>query len=473
MSNRTSGARDVAALQRFGFGPRPGDLDALGGDVIDAMRQLVLSKAVAEPTGERVTTSAQALRELNEFRTDQQRKRAVAQLAEEAKMQAAPAQSAPAINKPPPISQIPQLIFRSEAEARFRCAIESQIGFAERLVWFWSNHFAVAVGKDQSVRVTAGAFEREAIRPHVFGSFADMVLAVEKHPAMLIYLDNRQSIGPNSRAGLRRGRGLNENLAREILELHTLGAGGGYTQTDVTTLAKIITGWTVIGANDEDGELGEFRFNGNRHEPGDQTLLGRVYHNDGVKQGERALSDIAQRPEAALFVARKLARHFIADDPPAAIVTLLAKTFADTKGDLGAVSLALLESKEAIEAPALKLRSPQEFVIAALRATGRRFDVNQVLYVSQILGHGLWNPSGPNGFPDTDAQWANPDGMKVRLEFASTLARQTPGAMNPSQLLDETIGPITSAETRQAVARAESRAQGIALMLMSPEFQRR
>ncbi|WP_342361245.1 DUF1800 domain-containing protein [Terrarubrum flagellatum] len=488
MADRNSDARSIAALQRFGFGPRPGDLAALGGDALDAMRQIVRAKAVAEPTGDHLVSTPQALRELDEFRTEVQRKRAAAVALEEARQQqqamqppvgqpgqkvASIATPVPAINKPPPMAQIPQLIFRNEADARFRCAVEAQTGFAERLVWFWSNHFCVAVSKGQPNRVTAGSFEREAIRPHVFGKFADMLLAVEKHPAMLIYLDNRQSVGANSRAGARRGRGLNENLAREIMELHTLGVGGGYSQTDVTTLAKIITGWTVINQFDEDGELGEFRFNGNRHEPGDQTLLGKTYRDEGVKQGEKALIDIARHPSTALFIARKLARHFVADDPPQSLVDRLARTFRDTQGDLAAVSLALLDSKEALETPPMKLRSPQEFVVAAVRATGRKFDIGQALNVSRLMGHDLWNPSGPNGFGDAEAQWATPDGMKVRLDFASAIARQTPGSLNPSELLEQTIGPIVSTETRQAVARAESRPQGIALMLMSPEFQRR
>jgi uncharacterized protein (DUF1800 family) len=503
MSLGSRDAQAVGLLNRFGFGPRAGDVAALG-DPLEAMRQLVRLRAVAQPTGDLLTTS-RALTELDEFRTDQQRRRAAQVAADQAKQDAAmggmsppgmsspgmssPAMGAPATGQPPAPGQAaapprlptpaqiaaarPQAIFRNEVEARFNAAIAAQTGFAERLVWFWSNHFCVAVAKGQPLRVTAGSFEREAIRPHVFGRFADMLIAVEKHPAMLIYLDNRQSIGPASRAGARRGRGLNENLAREILELHTLGAGGGYAQADVTNLAKIITGWTVIGTFDEDGELGEFRFNGNRHEPGEIPLLGRAYPNEGVRQGERALADIARHPSTAQHVALKLARHFIADEPPPALVARLAQVFRASDGDLATLSLALLDSAEAREAPPTKLRTPQEFIVAALRATGRRFDPGQALNASNAMGQPIWNPSGPNGFPDIADHWANPEGMKVRLDFAATIARQTPPGPNPNEILDATIGPIASAETREAVARAESRAQGIALALMSPEFQRR
>ena len=235
----------------------------------------------------------------------------------------------------------PQLAYRNEAQARWQAGLDETFGLAERLVWFWSNHFCVSVAKGQPIRVLAGPYEREAIRPHIFGKFSAMLRAVQQHPAMLIYLDNRQSIGPNSRAGTRRGRGLNENLAREILELHTLGVGGGYSQNDVTSLAKMLTGWTVVGPNDEDGEIGHFRFNANRHEPGDQPLMGKSYRDEGVRQAERALEDIARHPSTALFIARKLVRHFIADDPPKAVVDTLAEVFRKTEGDLAQVTSVL------------------------------------------------------------------------------------------------------------------------------------
>lgn len=483
--DRKAGAARL--LQRFGLGARPGDIDAIGGQVVDALRAEINPRAGARLDGARLPRTADALAELDEFRTERQRQRAASMRAEEAidgagqRMLADPPPSARELNlpkgaapprSPPPVQPVPQQIYRAEASARWTAAVEARTGLAERMVWFWSNHFCVSVAKGQIIRVLAGAYEREAIRPHVFGHFADLLRAVEQHPAMLIYLDNRQSIGPNSRAGARRGRGLNENLAREILELHTLGVNSGYKQADVTALAKIITGWTVVGINDEDGELGEFRFNPNRHEPGPQTVLGKQYADEGVRQAERALDDIARHPATAKFIANKLVRHFYSDVPPAALVQKIADIFLKTEGDLAQVTRALIDAHEAQSMPPEKLRSPQEFLVAALRATGVRPPVPQMLNSLNALGQPLWAPPAPNGFPDVQNHWVNPEGIKVRLETTAALARQEKNVQSPVDILDAVL-PQASNETRQAVARAESRVQGLALMLMSPEFQRR
>lgn len=469
-------------LARFGLGPRVEGLSLSGRDTLAAMRAEIAAP-VAQPQGKGLPSVVDALSDLDEFRTEQRKRRdasaakpaeppaqapALTMMAETPMM--APGQNARPAPALPPYAQ---QVFRDEARARLDLALSAPFGFAERWVSFWSNHFCVAANKGQPVRVLAGNYERSVIRPHAFGRFGDMLRASARHPAMLIYLDNRQSIGPNSRAGTRRGRGLNENLAREILELHTLGVKGGYTQADVTAFAKMLTGWTVIGPNDEDGEIGEFRFNPNRHEPGAQGMLGRSFANEGIRQAENALDHVAQHPSTAPFIAAKLARHFIADEPPEALVKRLAQVFTTTKGDLGALARALLDAPEALEAPATKLRSPQEFVIAALRATGRKSEIGYVFNTLNALGQPLWNPSGPNGFSDLASAWANPEGMKMRLEAAYTLGRTAPGVQSPSEMLESVVGARASNETRQAVARAESRAQGIAILLMSPEFQRR
>ena len=244
-------------------------------------------------------------------------------------------------------------------------------GFVERLVVFWSNHFCISANKGELARIWAGSFEREAIRPHVLGRFADMLKAVEQHPAMLFFLDNQQSLGPDSRAGQNRKRGLNENLAREIMELHTLGVGGGYTQDDVTSLARIITGWTFAGRQGQLGTPGSFVFNANAHEPGPQRLLGKIYEDNGVAQGEAALADIARHPSTAKFIATKFARHFVADDPPPALVARLQDVFRKTDGDLKAMAMALVDSDEAWQAPLTKLRSPYEFLVATGRLLAR------------------------------------------------------------------------------------------------------
>ena len=235
----------------------------------------------------------------------------------------------PTAPKPPPQPlNIIQKTYRAEALARLQRATLAECGFGERLVAFWSNHFCVSANKGGLARMWAGSFEREAIRPHVFGRFGDMLKAVEQHPAMLFFLDNQQSLGPDSRAGLNRKRGLNENLAREILELHTLGVDGRYSQDDVTSLARIITGWTYAGRQGQLGTPGSFVFNANAHQPGAQRLLGKVYENNVVAQGEAALADIARHPATAKFIASKFARHFVADDPPPALVARLREVFS-------------------------------------------------------------------------------------------------------------------------------------------------
>jgi uncharacterized protein (DUF1800 family) len=320
----------------------------------------------------------------------------------------------------------------------------------------------------------AGSFEREAIRPHVLGRFADMLKAVEQHPAMLFFLDNQQSLGPDSRAGEDRKRGLNENLAREIMELHTLGVGGGYSQDDVTSLARIITGWTFAGRQGKLGTPGSFVFNANAHQPGPQPLLGKVYQDDGVAQGEAALADIARHPSTAKFIATKFARHFTSDDPPPALVARLQQVFGKTDGDLRALAVALLDSDEAWQAPLSKMRSPYEYLVATGRLLARIPDEpSRYLGGLSLLGQPLWSPAGPNGFPDTNAAWAAPEGMKLRLDVAAQVASRLGDNIDPRDLLEVVAADAASPETRRTVERAESRQQALALLLMSPEFQRR
>src|SRR6266567_1235614 len=377
--------------------------------------------------------------------------------------------------KPPPAPlNIIQKTFRAEALARLQRAVMADCGFTERLVVFWSNHFCISANKGGPARMWAGSFEREAIRPHVLGRFGDMLKAVEQHPAMLFFLDNQQSLGPDSRAGQNRKRGLNENLAREILELHTLGVGSGYSQADVTSLARIITGWTFAGRQGQLGAPGSFVFNANAHQPGAQRLLGNTYENNGVAQGEAALADIARHPSTAKFIATKFARHFVADDPPPALVARLQETFRKTDGDLKALTFVLLDSDEAWQAPLTKLRSPYEFLVATGRLLGRiPEDPGRYLGSLNLLGQPLWSPSGPNGFPDTNAAWAAPEGMKLRLDVSAQVASRLADSIDPRDLLELVAADAASPETRQTVEHAESRQQALALLLMSPEFQRR
>lgn len=380
----------------------------------------------------------------------------------------------PPAKQPPKPLNIIQKTFRAEALARLQRATMSESGFVERLVTFWSNHFCTSANKGELARIWSGAFEREAIRPYVLGHFGEMLRAVEQHPAMLFFLDNQRSFGPQSRAGQNRKKGLNENLAREIMELHTLGVNGGYTQGDVTALARIITGWTFSGREAKLAPTGNFIFFANAHEPGPQKLLGKVYEDTGLAQGEAALADIARHPSTAKFIATKFVRHFVADDPPPALVAKLEGTFKKTGGDLRAMTLALIDADEAWRAPMTKIRMPYEYLVATGRMMGRiPEDPQRYLGGLNVLGQPLWTPAGPNGFADTNAAWAAPEGLKLRLDIASQISSRVADSMDPRALLDVVAGDAASAETRQTIERAESRQQAFALLLMSPEFQRR
>jgi uncharacterized protein (DUF1800 family) len=339
---------------------------------------------------------------------------------------------------------------------------------------FWSNHFCISANKGGLARMWAGSFEREAIRPHVLGRFGDMLKAVEQHPAMLFFLDNQQSLGPDSRAGQNRNRGLNENLAREIMELHTLGVGGGYTQDDVTSLARIITGWTFAGRQGQLGPPGSFVFNANAHQPGAQRVMGKIYEAGGIAQGEAVLADIARHPSTAKFIATKFVRHFVADDPPPALVARLQDVFTKTDGDLRALATTLVDSEEAWQAPLSKMRSPYEFLIASGRLLARNpEDPGPYLNSLNVLGQPLWSPAGPNGFPDSNAAWAASEGMKLRLDISAQIASRIAPGIDPRDLLKLVAADAASEDTRRTIDRAESRQQALALLLMSPEFQRR
>jgi uncharacterized protein (DUF1800 family) len=476
--------RAQMAFHRFGLGAKPGGMNAaLAKDPRGALRQETWDATKVFIDDDSLPTTQAALarhfeeakveRAQRESSRDDQREMRVARsrsLPSDGNSGAEQMQPAQARQQP----QVEQIIYRNEALARIRKAAEPVIGFSERLVLFWSNHFCVSVAKGQIARATAGALEREAIRGHVFGKFSDMLLAVEKHPAMLFYLDNRQSVGPASRAGKNRKVGLNENLAREILELHTLGVDGGYSQADVTSLAKIITGWTFVGAGERLGPAGSYVFTANRHEPGDQHLLGKTYPDTGVEQGEKALRDIARHPSTALHLARKLVRHFISDtEPPQALIERLAKVFRDTDGDLAEVSKALVSHDDAWKGELVKVRTPYELLAAVVRFAEPPKDFGQILGPLNALAHPLWAVPGPNGFPDTAAHWGSPESMRARLDISAVIARRLGDRFNPSELADDLFDAALSAETAQAVRRAESKHQGLAILLMSPEFQRR
>jgi uncharacterized protein (DUF1800 family) len=340
----------------------------------------------------------------------------------------------------------------------------------ERLTLFWSNHFTVSVIRP-IVLGLAGSFEREAIRPHVTGRFHDLLLAVVRHPAMLLYLDNAGSIGPHSRPGERQGKGLNENLARELLELHTLGVDGGYTQADVTSFAGILTGWSVTGARDRNP--GSFKFRSFVHEPGEKIFMGQRFGPAGEKEGLQALEFLSRHPSTARHIARQFAIHFIADDPSAALVDRFAQVFRDSDGDLLALTNAVIDAPEAWAQPLGKLKTPNELVVSTVRAVGYSGDEKRLLGSLRGLGQSPFSAPSPAGWPDTAASWMGPSSVLLRADYAAAVARRLAGRMQPAQLLAETVAPVGDERLNQAIARAATIDDANGLILASPQFQRR
>ncbi|HME21045.1 MAG TPA: DUF1800 family protein [Acetobacteraceae bacterium] len=470
------------ALHRFGFGPRPGAIAAVASDAQGALiAELdqpnagkvtdggLLSSGVANRTAFEFNATRQARQRLEARRQEVAKKEAASPYPENAAMEKPTEAKSAAATPPAPESETPmrENFFR-EAKVHYDAAITADIGFVERLVWFWSNHFCV----NADATVMAGAYEREAIRPHVLGKFVDLLLAAESHPAMLIYLDNASSMGPDSVAGINRNRGINENLGREILELHTLGVRAGYRQDDVVSLAKAITGWTIYATAYNPDHGGEFLYHPRLHEPGPETVIGKEYRDTGVEQGRAVLADLARHPATAAHVATKLARHFIADEPPPALIETLTKTFLDTDGDLWQVSRALVAAPESWSPDQAKIKHPSEWLVTAIRAAGRNSgDVRLMVPALNRLGEPLWRPPAPKGFGDGNDDWL--DGLAHRLDTANAIAQKYGDRLDSQAMLETSIGPLASAETREAVTRAETRQQALTLLLMAPEFQRR
>lgn len=360
-------------------------------------------------------------------------------------------------------------IYNDDVRARLSQSIATETPVLERLVHFWTNHFTVSATKND-VRPLVGAFEREAIRPNVKKSFFDMLLAVEQHPAMLLYLDNTQSTGPNSPAGLLRDMGLNENLAREILELHTISTAAGYTQADVEAFAKIITGWSVETNPLNAADLGTFQFEERLHEPGTQTVLGIAYADTGVEQGKNLLQDLAGHPSTATFVATKLIRHFVSGSPKTDDIERVASVFLETDGDLQAVHSAVFELTSAWEAPFTKFRQPEEFVIAIGRATGipSQFDSLLPNLLSE-MGQQVYGPPSPAGWPDVGSYWLSGQSILRRADVAFVTGR-TLGGTESIALMRDLYGDLLSIETVDQLANTPSSTTGLSLALASPEL---
>jgi uncharacterized protein (DUF1800 family) len=455
------------AVLRFGLGARPGDLAAAAGDP-RAWLLAQIKGAVPLAGNTALAPSDQIFTELQAAR------------------------AAPAAAVPNPVRDAYLPHYRAQVLARAQSAALTTRPFAERLVHFWTNHFAVSADKG-AVFGIAGTLENEAIRPHVDGRFIDLLMAVEQHPAMIAFLDNQYSVGKDSelaqlaarRAARQRAAasekparefGINENLAREILELHTLGVNGGYSQKDVTTFAQIITGWSIGGGKGRlaGGSPGRFHFRDNLHEPGPKTFLGKTYYEQGQRQGEAVLEYLARHPATAHFIATKLVRHFVADDPPPAAVERVARAFYKTGGDLPSVYAALIASPEAWDADARKFKTPEDFVFSTLRSLNvAPREPEEVLRSFDLLGQRQYTPGSPAGWPDTAKSWDGSDALMHRVLWASRVAGRYDQGIDPVDLAASSLGAYARPDTVAALRRATSSSQALALLLMSPEFQRR
>lgn len=459
------------AANRFGLGARPGDLAR-----IESRPEAWLLDQVGGPS-----RTPAAIRELPNSATviaD------VEQLRRERRNERRANADDPDADIVKNYGRTVRRLYMDQVHARYRAAAATDYPFHERLVHFWANHFAISADK-QPIAAIAGLFEAEAIRPNISGNFADLLLAVEQHPAMIVYLDNQRSVGPTSTAGQRAKRrsngrsiGLNENLAREILELHTLGVDGGYDQQDVTAFAKIITGWSIGGATENgrfaDGEPGTFEFREVIHEPGGQLVMGKTYKQSGLQQGEAVLRDLAMHPAAARHLASKLARHFVADEPPAELVGKLAEKYLESSGELSAVYETLIAAPESWAMPFAKYKTPHDFVISTFRAFDHDpEDARFIAGALDLMGQTPYRPGSPAGWPDTAEQWGGADALYKRIEWCSTVANYVGTRVNPVELGDQVLGSAFQPETRKAISRAESLVQGMTLLLAAPDFQRR
>jgi uncharacterized protein (DUF1800 family) len=349
-------------------------------------------------------------------------------------------------------------------------AINSKHSVSWRLLDFFSNHFSVSA-KGRLMLGLSPTLEREAIAPNLLGNFSDLLLAVEQHPAMIVYLNNEKSFGANSRLAKRRKVGLNENLAREIMELHTLGVNGGYNQGDVVELAKAITGWSIKKPNKEHGSGFVFREYG--HEPGNRQLLGKTYTQPGIEQGQQILRDLAMHPSTASHICKKIAHHFVSETAPQSLINKMQKTWLDNQGNIKKVMLTLFNAEEAWLPTPQKFKTPREFVISAYRAIAPTKISGKKLFESlNYLGQKPFNAGSPAGFSDDASDWLGASALIARVEWSNLLSSRGKG-VNAEQVMASSIGDSISTNTYQTVMRAESRQQASTLLLMSPEFQRR
>jgi len=487
----------VIAAHRFGLGEP--DLQVVGADPVG---WLLAQIGPAEPQrGAALASGAEGVKRFAEFLRDQ-RGRAPANPGSAAMPGMAANDMRPGEQQ---FGEHFRQIVQADLRARLATAAMSRQPFNERLAWFWSNHFTVSMAK-ASARGIVGAFEREAIRPHIGARFETLLKAAVKHAGMLRYLDNDQSAGPQSRLVRRLARrprgegepgprltGLNENLAREVLELHTLGAAstggggtsglgsayggwGGYTQRDVTEFARVLTGWRVplrelLG----EGSAAEpTRFDDAWHDPGPKTVLGKRYR-EGPDALDAVLADLAAHPSTARFIAYKLARHFVADEPAPELVATLAAAFQRSGGDLPTLYRALIDAPAAWTPVAVKLKTPEEFVVSSARLLSMGEQAFQRAADGGIgaLGQRVQAAPSPAGWPDRAEEWLGPDAVWKRVEWATRVANLVGRQIDARALAQASLGPRLAAETMRQLERAADGPQALALLLLAPEFQRR
>lgn len=460
---RSGDIEQLAAAVRFGLGARASDIEAMAGDP----RGWLLAQ-IDRPSNEPGPVVAP------EVKLDVSKYYA-SRLAEFAALRANDQDQVDLIirDRRPLTVRIRSTLASAELEG-LRRAVTTEAPFRERLVRFWTNHFSVWP-KSRNGRVAVPYFEQSAIAPFVTGPFEELLLSSTRHPAMQIYLDNWKSVGPNSPIGLKQETGLNENLAREILELHTLGSEGGYTQDDVIALAAALTGWTFRSPHEAETSW-DFVFRKRRHEPGAVTVMGKTYEPGDGQTAELVLRDISRHPSTARHLSTKLARHFVADVPPEAAIEKLSAVYLDSGGDLGEVSRALVSLDEARDHLFSKLKQPGDFVVSSLRALD--FDIDEDLAKlaaahQTAMGQPPLKPPGPQGWYDTFGDWNDPSSLRRRVEWGVALAARGGDTLTPIAATDRNLGTHLDRDTRLAIERAPSRQEAAALLVASPLFQRR
>lgn len=453
--------KGAIAAQRFGLGARPGEIERASRDPETwLVAQLDVPADQPQPIdGEALMTGGALVAELIQY----QRQRRMEKKSGEGVSD--------------PVKEFFKSrvgLYMKEMQARFAQGFTTEKPFAERLVWFWSNHFVVSAQNPRATTLV-GAFEREAIRPHINGTFEEMLLAVVSHPAMLLYLDNAQSVGPDSIGGTFTGKGLNENLGRELMELYTLEVDAGYTQADVIAMAKLLTGWTIDRRGE--GQNG-FLYLAAIHEPGEIVLRGKTYPS-GYDGSIAAIKDLAHDPATARHIARKFATHFISDSPTPQTCARLEESFVRTNGNLRALAQTAIADPDAWSPVQTKVRSPVEFVTAAFRMMNwpqggdEQKQIQGAMAAAKMMGEFPLAASSPKGWPETSDAWSGPDALLNRIEWARALGDKMPPQFDATAAGETALGPLLRPATKTAMARAATQGEAVALLVSSPEFQRR